>query len=180
MKPDASSQVKIQGEVLNWGKCICAICGKKGKLGTTTTPTAQNPVVKVLCLDCTLKDLSDRHGLSIKEAAKWHDLSQKSQEILLKTILERYKEETGKKPPKKMEELTPIVQTGLDWWLNSLTDKERQAIFTLPPEDQKEHFRKSPIMARPKEPVTHSGPQTGRNDPCPCGSGKKYKKCCLK
>ncbi|GAA0334017.1 YchJ family protein [Morganella psychrotolerans] len=21
-------------------------------------------------------------------------------------------------------------------------------------------------------------PQTGRNDPCPCGSGKKYKKCC--
>ena len=22
--------------------------------------------------------------------------------------------------------------------------------------------------------------QIGRNDPCPCGSGKKYKKCCLK
>lgn len=22
-------------------------------------------------------------------------------------------------------------------------------------------------------------PQTGRNDPCPCGSGRKYKKCCL-
>jgi len=22
-------------------------------------------------------------------------------------------------------------------------------------------------------------PKTGRNDPCPCGSGKKYKKCCL-
>ncbi len=22
-------------------------------------------------------------------------------------------------------------------------------------------------------------PHTGRNDPCPCGSGKKYKKCCL-
>ena len=21
--------------------------------------------------------------------------------------------------------------------------------------------------------------QLGRNDPCPCGSGKKYKKCCL-
>ena len=21
--------------------------------------------------------------------------------------------------------------------------------------------------------------QTGRNEPCPCGSGKKYKKCCL-
>ena len=23
-------------------------------------------------------------------------------------------------------------------------------------------------------------PETGRNDPCPCGSGKKYKNCCLK
>jgi len=23
-----------------------------------------------------------------------------------------------------------------------------------------------------------SGEKVGRNDPCPCGSGKKYKKCC--
>ena len=28
-----------------------------------------------------------------------------------------------------------------------------------------------------KKPV-HVGEKTGRNDPCPCGSGKKYKKCC--
>jgi len=28
-------------------------------------------------------------------------------------------------------------------------------------------------------PVRHDGPKVGRNDPCPCGSGKKYKKCCL-
>lgn len=27
-------------------------------------------------------------------------------------------------------------------------------------------------------PVRRSGPRTGRNDPCPCGSGRKYKKCC--
>ena len=26
--------------------------------------------------------------------------------------------------------------------------------------------------------VIRSDPKTGRNDPCPCGSGKKYKKCC--
>jgi preprotein translocase subunit SecA len=25
-----------------------------------------------------------------------------------------------------------------------------------------------------------TGPKIGRNDPCPCGSGKKYKKCCMK
>jgi SEC-C motif domain protein len=29
------------------------------------------------------------------------------------------------------------------------------------------------------ESVVRSGPKVGRNDPCPCGSGKKHKKCCL-
>ena len=31
-----------------------------------------------------------------------------------------------------------------------------------------------------KEPVKNEGPKVGRNDPCPCGSGKKYKNCCGK
>ena len=29
-----------------------------------------------------------------------------------------------------------------------------------------------------REPVKTQGPEVGRNDPCPCGSGRKYKKCC--
>jgi preprotein translocase subunit SecA len=29
-----------------------------------------------------------------------------------------------------------------------------------------------------KQPVRRVGQKVGRNDPCPCGSGKKYKKCC--
>ncbi|MBR6530302.1 MAG: SEC-C domain-containing protein, partial [Clostridia bacterium] len=29
-----------------------------------------------------------------------------------------------------------------------------------------------------KKPVRTSSAKVGRNDPCPCGSGKKYKKCC--
>ena len=29
----------------------------------------------------------------------------------------------------------------------------------------------------PQETVTRDGAKIGRNDPCPCGSGKKYKKC---
>ncbi len=28
-------------------------------------------------------------------------------------------------------------------------------------------------------PFVRSAPKVGRNDPCPCGSGRKYKKCCL-
>lgn len=30
----------------------------------------------------------------------------------------------------------------------------------------------------PRTPPVLRGPKTGRNDPCPCGSGKKYKHCC--
>ena len=30
----------------------------------------------------------------------------------------------------------------------------------------------------PDEPYVRAEPKVGRNDPCPCGSGKKYKKCC--
>jgi SEC-C motif-containing protein len=30
------------------------------------------------------------------------------------------------------------------------------------------------------EPIVRESPKVGRNDPCPCGSGKKYKKCCGK
>lgn len=28
------------------------------------------------------------------------------------------------------------------------------------------------------EPYERAGPKVGRNDPYPCGSGKKYKRCC--
>lgn len=30
------------------------------------------------------------------------------------------------------------------------------------------------------EPIRNKGPRVGRNDPCPCGSGKKYKSCCMR
>ena len=33
---------------------------------------------------------------------------------------------------------------------------------------------------KPVKSVVPTEPKIGRNDPCPCGSGKKYKKCCLK
>lgn len=29
----------------------------------------------------------------------------------------------------------------------------------------------------PEQPYVREGKKVGRNDPCPCGSGKKYKKC---
>ena len=35
-----------------------------------------------------------------------------------------------------------------------------------------------PTTRAPAKPIVNQGPKVGRNDPCTCGSGKKYKKCC--
>lgn len=37
-----------------------------------------------------------------------------------------------------------------------------------------------PAREQKKEPIRREQPKVGRNDPCPCGSGKKYKNCCGK
>lgn len=50
----------------------------------------------------------------------------------------------------------------------------------------KKWLQKHPEVAQGGEPLPRpetykrEGPKVGRNDPCPCGSGKKYKKCCGK
>jgi preprotein translocase subunit SecA len=43
-----------------------------------------------------------------------------------------------------------------------------------PSEDQ----AAQPAPQGPLKPIVNKQPKVGRNDPCPCGSGKKYKKCC--
>lgn len=53
---------------------------------------------------------------------------------------------------------------GLPQWETILTDEKRSEIVKL--------YKRSKTVVKDKEP--------GRNDPCPCGSGKKYKKCCGK
>ncbi len=47
------------------------------------------------------------------------------------------------------------------------------------------HFKKEDAVwyyteGEPVKPTTYvrGSPKVGRNEPCPCGSGKKYKKCC--
>ncbi len=49
------------------------------------------------------------------------------------------------------------------------------------PKEQNLVFSGSGDGSRPRqEPVRRTQDKIGRNDPCPCGSGKKYKKCCGK
>jgi preprotein translocase subunit SecA len=49
--------------------------------------------------------------------------------------------------------------------------------------EEKEEVKKVDYITNEKDinsninPSSKSEPEVGRNDPCPCGSGKKYKKC---
>ena len=46
-------------------------------------------------------------------------------------------------------------------------------------EDEYEDEDEDDIWDTPLEPIRRETPKIGRNDPCPCGSKKKYKRCCL-
>jgi len=48
------------------------------------------------------------------------------------------------------------------------------------PEGFEQKVKETAEMLKPLLEKSFSKHKVGRNDPCPCGSGKKYKKCCLK
>ncbi len=55
--------------------------------------------------------------------------------------------------------------------VSSMVPVTRQRFYLSRGEEASAPAKKEPIMRKTKK--------TGRNEPCPCGSGKKYKKCCL-
>jgi len=46
--------------------------------------------------------------------------------------------------------------------------------------DLREQRTEAAVGARSSRPKGGNGNDVGRNDPCPCGSGKKYKYCCMR
>ena len=59
-------------------------------------------------------------------------------------------------------------QNAVKAWIEKNKDAIAKGQFSAPPEND-----------GPKvETFVKTGPDIGRNDPCSCGSGKKYKKCC--
>lgn len=63
---------------------------------------------------------------------------------------------------KKMVEYKADHLADLQEWDNIFTENERKVLY-------KEQKASGTVVV---------GEKTGRNDPCPCGSGKKYKVCC--
>jgi uncharacterized protein len=69
------------------------------------------------------------------------------------------------------------------WRGHDLDDDEREGVRqAITPNVRKIHaywLERRGNHASVTQPVRQTTPRVGRNDPCPCGSGKKYKKCCL-
>ena len=59
----------------------------------------------------------------------------------------------------------------------AVTNKDRKTVFSfkMPSLERIDFTKQTPPSGSPQ--ILKSYPKVGRNDPCPCGSGKKFKKC---
>ncbi len=71
----------------------------------------------------------------------------------------------------------PIFNDYLESW--TIPESVKQQIDQFEEENLQEKKAKEYERWLPTLPIVNTEPTVGRNDPCPCGSGKKYKKCCL-
>lgn len=77
---------------------------------------------------------------------------------------------------RRQSKISDAIQALEGWY-----DVGESSLHEDPPEEQ---FRDddeewaSADLPGPTDTIVNTEPRIGRNDPCPCGSGKKYKKCC--
>lgn len=115
---------------------------------------------------------------TVKELAEKYDISVETMTGFLDGINDSLIE---KNPIETMDEDT-VVNLGFDKELlyKNMVDAKADWLYEIPawkdifPEEKLHELyleqKKSGTIVKPKK--------IGRNDPCPCGSGKKYKKCC--
>ncbi len=116
----------------------------------------------------TVKELAKKYGISIMEMTGFLDGINES-----------------------LVEANPIETMDEDTHVNLIYDKEKlyknmvdakaDWLYDLPQWDAifDEETKKTLYLEQKKSgTVRREGKKVGRNDPCPCGSGKKYKQCC--
>lgn len=80
-------------------------------------------------------------------------------------------QEKGIEPGGDQEEMGAVLEELHEEWLRT----PRQ---TLEGKMPSELLAGGRLLPRKVETVRRESPKVGRNDPCPCGSGRKFKKCC--
>ncbi len=125
---------------------------------------SKNPVI-----EGRIKDLAEKNDMSAVEFMGFLDGANTSFKETL--ILDDLTEESEVKVEVDFEKLLWNMYDAKAEWLYGM--KEWEEIFDEEKRKNiKKEFNRSKIVVK--------GEKTGRNDPCPCGSGLKYKKCCGK
>ena len=126
-----------------------------------------NPDEKV---EGTVKELAEKYNLSVMEMTGFLDGINES--------LKGYEN-----PIDTMEEDTVVkIEIDPEKLYYNMVEAKADWLYNLPMWDQilTEEKRKELYKTQKASGTIVKGPKIGRNDPCPCGSGKKYKKCCGK
>lgn len=123
-----------------------------------------NPDEKV---EGTVKELAEKYELGILEMAGFLDGINDS--LIEKNPIETMEEDTKVSLAFDKEKLYKnMVDAKADW------------LYELPAWDNifDADTKKALYLEQKKSGTVIVGKKPGRNDPCPCGSGKKYKHCC--
>lgn len=115
----------------------------------------------------TVKDLADKFEVDVMTMVGFLDGINDSLKV--------------QNPIEEMDENTE-VNLGFDKEMlyKNMVDAKADWLYELPQWDEifTEEQKKELYKEQKKSGTVVKGPKIGRNDPCPCGSGKKYKHCC--
>lgn len=115
----------------------------------------------------TVQELADKYGMELNYMVGFLDGINES--LKEPNPIEEMEADTVVKLPIDLESLYyHMVEAGADW-LYELPEWDE----LLTPERRKELYRE-----QKKSGTIVKERKVGRNEPCPCGSGKKYKYCC--
>ena len=120
-------------------------------------------------ISCTVAELADRYGTDIETITGFLD-----------GINDSLKEAN---PIETMEESTPVkLEIDPEKLYYNMVEAKADWLYSLPQWDKilNEGRRKELYKEQKKSGTVVKGRKIGRNEPCPCGSKKKYKHCCGK
>ena len=115
---------------------------------------------------------------TVKELAEKFDVELMSMVGFLDGITDSLKIQN---PIEEMDENTEVnLGYDLETLYKNMVDAKADWLYELPQWNSifSEEKRKELYLEQKKSGTVVKGPKIGRNDPCPCGSGKKYKHCC--
>ncbi len=152
-----------------------------------------------------LEDFDSREGKAIWdkyfawEKGVYEELLKNPDEVVtgtVKELAEKYKMDTNHmagfldgvneslKTPNPIEEMEEDTVVTIDLDIEKLyyhmVEAQADWLYNLPAWENllSKEKRKEIYLKQRKSGTIVKGKKVGRNDPCPCGSGKKYKKCC--